>query len=56
MKKSSAVLEEIERLVRKKPKKYLCFLCRRKYCFLNGAAKHNILKHNAKARFYRWLI
>lgn len=35
----------------KKPKRWHCKNCNKQYCYLNGAVKHNIKKHEGKARF-----
>jgi len=35
----------------KHTKRYRCLECGRKYYFVNNAAKHNIKKHDGKAKF-----
>ena len=35
----------------KVPKRWRCLICNKTYCYLNPAIRHNIKKHEGKAKF-----
>lgn len=44
-------MEEVLNMGRKFEKKWKCKICLRQFCFVKGAARHNILAHQDQARF-----
>jgi hypothetical protein len=45
------MMDNLEITPKKKPKRWQCCVCNRKFCYINGACKHNLKKHENKAKF-----
>jgi len=42
---------EMEDMKKRIPKKWRCMICLREFCYVKGAARHNMKAHQDHARF-----